>query len=82
MPSKQRTSGRLISVDWKTVGRRVRELRGFDTTQADFGAALGISQNYVSMMESGQVEIGAEILLRLARKFRKSVEWLLVGEDR
>jgi len=51
-------------------------------TQAEFGAALGISQNYVSMMESGRVEIGAEILLRIARKFGKSIEWLLVGEDR
>jgi len=64
------------------VGRRIRELRGFDMTQAEFGAALGISQNYVSMMESGRVEIGAEILLRIARKFGKSIEWLLVGEDR
>ena len=64
------------------MGRRIRELRGFDMTQAEFGAALGISQNYVSMMESGRVEIGAEILLRIARKFGKSIEWLLVGEDR
>jgi len=82
MRFRTKSGGRQISVDWTTVGRRIRELRGFDTTQAEFGAALGISQNYVSMMESGRVEIGAEILLRLARKFGKSIEWLLVGEDR
>jgi len=32
-------------------------------TQADFAARVGISHNYLSMMERGQVEIGAEILL-------------------
>jgi len=32
-------------------------------TPADFAARVGISQNYLSMMERGQVEIGAKILL-------------------
>jgi len=32
-------------------------------TQADFGARVGISQNHLSVMERGQLEIGAEILL-------------------
>jgi hypothetical protein len=27
-------------------------------------------------------EVGAEILLRIAREFDKSMEWLLTGEDR
>jgi len=37
-------------------------------------------QNYLSTMERGKVEIGAEILLRISREFAKSVEWLLTGE--
>jgi hypothetical protein len=37
-------------------------------------------QNYLSTMEHGKVEIGAEILLRISREFVKSVEWLLTGE--
>ena len=55
-------------------------MRGFDATQADFARRVGISQNYLSTMERGQVEIGAEILLRIGREFGKSIEWLLTGE--
>jgi transcriptional regulator with XRE-family HTH domain len=32
-------------------------------TQEDFARRIGISQNYLSAMESGRVEIGAVILL-------------------
>jgi transcriptional regulator with XRE-family HTH domain len=64
------------------VGRRIRELRGFDVTQQEFANLLGISQKYVSDMELGKAEIGAEILLRIAREYGKSMEWLLTGEDR
>jgi len=28
-----------------------------------------------------KVEIGAEILLRIAREFGRTMEWLLTGED-
>jgi hypothetical protein len=37
-------------------------------------------QNYLSTMEPGKVEVGAEILLRISREFAKSVEWLLTGK--
>jgi transcriptional regulator with XRE-family HTH domain len=67
-------------VDWKTVGRRIRELRGFDLTQEEFAQRIGISQNYLSTMERGKVQIGSEILLRMSREFGKSMEWLLTGE--
>ena len=68
-------------VDWVAVGRRLRELRGFDLTQLEFARRIGVSQNYLSTMERGKVEIGAEILLRVALEFGKSLEWLLTGED-
>ena len=67
-------------MDWKTVGRRIRELRGFDMTQEEFARRIGISQNYLSTMERGKVQIGSEILLRMSREFGKSIEWLLTGE--
>ena len=53
---------------------------GFDMTQEESAELIGISQNYLSTMEHGKVEIGAEILLRISRVFAKSVEWLLMGE--
>ena len=68
-------------MDWKTVGRRIRELRGFDMTQEEFARRIGISQNYLSTMERGNVQIGSEILLKMSREFGKSMEWLLTGED-
>ncbi len=71
-----------MRVDWIAVGRRVRELRGFDTNQEEFAARVGISQAYLSNVEHGKVEVGAEILLKIAREFGKTIEWLLTGEDR
>ncbi len=68
------------AVEWKRVGRRIRELRGFDMTQEEFARRIGVSQNYLSTMEHGKVEIGAEILLRISREFGRSMEWLLTGE--
>ena len=78
--SKAKSRGKHISIDWVALGRRLREMRGFDMTQAEFAERIGISQNYLSTMERGQVEIGAEILLRISRVFAQSIEWLLTGE--
>ena len=69
-----------VSVDWVAVGRRIREMRGFDMTQEEFAERIGISQNYLSTFERGKVAIGAEILLRISQEFAKSVEWMLTGE--
>lgn len=67
-------------VDWKFVGRRLRELRGFDTNQQTFARKIGVSQGQLSRYEDGKTEIGAEVLLRIAHLFDKSVEWLLTGK--
>ncbi len=49
-------------------------------TQADLAHRLGVSQGYLSTLEHGQGEIGAEVLLAISREFRKSIEWLLTGQ--
>ncbi len=86
MHADKKSSGKYrlaaLTVDWPTVGRRIRELRGFDVTQAELARRIGISQAYLSSIERGKFEVGAEILLRLAREFDKSIEWLLTGENR
>jgi transcriptional regulator with XRE-family HTH domain len=71
---------RKIIVDWTAVGRRLREYRGFDLRQGEFARELGISQGQLSRYENGTSEIGAEVLLRLARKSGKTIEWWLTGE--
>jgi DNA-binding XRE family transcriptional regulator len=79
--SRKNMRTKVVSVDWKVVGRRIRELRGFDMTQADLARRIGVSQGYLSTVENGQGEIGAEVLLALSREFDKSLEWLLTGEE-
>ena len=75
MPARQ-----IPPVDWKLVGRRLRELRGFDTNQQAFAKQIGVSQGQLSRYEDGKTEIGAEVLLRIAHLFDKSIEWLLTGK--
>ena len=79
--SKMPNSAKL-EVDWKVVGRRVREIRGFGVNQAQFARVLGVSQGQLSRYEQGESEIGATVLLRLARTSGKTIEWLLTGKDR
>ena len=79
--SRKLSSSRPGLIDWKAVGRRIRELRGFDVTQHEFAKRIGISQSYLSTVEHGRVEAGAEVLLAISREFKKSLEWLLTGQD-
>jgi transcriptional regulator with XRE-family HTH domain len=50
-------------------------------TQADVASRVGVSQSYLSAVEHGRNEIGAEVLLALSREFDRSMEWLLTGEE-
>jgi transcriptional regulator with XRE-family HTH domain len=68
-----------LTVDWKGVGRRLRELRGFDTSQAELANSIGVAQGHISAIERGQKEPSATILLRIARLYGKTVDWLLTG---
>jgi transcriptional regulator with XRE-family HTH domain len=74
------TTPKKLVIDWKAVGRRIRELRGYDVNQADFAKSIGISQGQLSRYEKGKSEIGAEVLLRISRDCGRSMEWLLTGE--
>jgi transcriptional regulator with XRE-family HTH domain len=68
-------------IHWKSVGHRLRELRGFYTTQAEFAKRIGVSQGFLSYVEHGEKELGAEPLLRIAREFGKTIEWILTGKS-
>jgi len=69
-------------ISWDAVGRRIREMRGFDMTQAEFSRRIGVTQGYLSLLERGEVEAGAAVLLAISREFGKSVDWLLTGEEK
>lgn len=79
MASKRLLRKRAI-IDWNAVGRRIRELRGFDMTQAEFANRIGVAQGFLSAIERGEKEPGAAVLLAIAQEFGKSVDWLLTGQ--
>jgi transcriptional regulator with XRE-family HTH domain len=72
---------RDLSIDWKAVGRRVRELRGFDTSQAEMAYGVGVGQSHLSAIERGKKEPGVAVLFRIAKQYGKSIEWLLTGVE-
>jgi len=68
--------------DLKAIGRRLREIRGFDLTQAEFGKILGVSQAQLSKYEKGQRLPSIEFLLKLRIQSGKNIDWILTGEER
>jgi DNA-binding XRE family transcriptional regulator len=67
--------------DLQAIGRRIREIRGFDLTQAEFGRLLGVGQTQMSKYEMGQSVPTLEFLFRLKAYSGKSIDWIVTGED-
>lgn len=63
-----------------SLGRRLRELRGFDLTQREFADELDISQSQLSKYERGLVVPPADVLFFVKKRFKVSIDWLLTGE--
>lgn len=72
---------RNIQPDLKAIGRRIRQIRGFDLTQEEFSQVLGVGQAQLSKYEKGQSEPTLEILLRLKAHCGKSLDWIVSGEE-
>jgi transcriptional regulator with XRE-family HTH domain len=69
-----------LRIDLAGIGRRIRQLRGFETTQAAFARRVHVAQSYLSALERGEKEPGAAVLLAISREFGESVDWLLTGK--
>jgi transcriptional regulator with XRE-family HTH domain len=69
------------NLDLKNMGRRIREIRGFDLTQVQFADMLGIRQSTLSGYEKGRIVPSVEILLKLKSHSGKSIDWILFGEE-
>ena len=59
----------------------MRPLRGAILTQTDLSSRIEASQTYLSAVEQERNELGADVLLAISREFRRSLEWLLTGEE-
>ena len=80
MSSGKPKTARLVSPDLKALGRRLRELRGFDLTQEQMARDLGISQSQLSKYERGSAAPPADVLFFMKKRFQVSIDWLLTGE--
>jgi transcriptional regulator with XRE-family HTH domain len=81
MRSSKKMSGEEIATsEMKSLGRRIRQLRGFDVTQDEFARKLGISQSQLSKYERGIVAPPADVLIRIKEQLRVSIDWLLTGD--
>ena len=70
-----------VITDLRVIGRRIREIRGFDLTQADFARILGIGQTQLSKYELGQSAPTLDILLRLKTYGGRTIDWIVTGKD-
>jgi transcriptional regulator with XRE-family HTH domain len=78
---RARTKSKIrAQIDLRAIGRRIRELRGFDMTQAQFARRIGVTQSYLSALEHGEKEPGSAVLLAIGKEFGRSVDWLLTGQ--
>jgi transcriptional regulator with XRE-family HTH domain len=77
--SRKKSKGKA-QIDLSAIGRRIRELRGFDMTQTEFANRIGVTQSYLSALEHGEKEPGSAVLLAISKEFGKSVDWLLTGQ--
>ena len=66
-------------IDWQEVGRRIRTLR--TRPQVEVSEMLGITQGQLSRIESGESRPSIEILLAISLLYRKSMNWILTGNN-
>jgi transcriptional regulator with XRE-family HTH domain len=65
---RARTKSKIrAQIDLCAIGRRIRELRGFDMTQAQFARRIGVTQSYLSALEHGEKEPGSAVLFPSAK---------------
>jgi transcriptional regulator with XRE-family HTH domain len=65
----------------KAFGRKLRELRGFYTTQKEFAEKLVITQSMLSRLEKGYTDPPLRVLVKLSEVSGKSIDELVKGSE-
>lgn len=68
-------------LDAKAIGRRLRELRGFDLSQNAAAEGAGVSVAALSLYETGQRIPGGEIAVKLAAFYNTSTDYIFLGKN-
>ena len=66
--------------DLKAIGLRIRALRG-DMRQEDLALQLRVSQGQLSKVERGKMSPTIGMLLAVANRFSKSLDWIVRGGE-
>ena len=71
-----------MNINRKNAGRRIKKIRviDLDLNQKQFAKNLGITQPMVSKYEKGEIIPPAQILLKIAKLGKTSIEGILEGE--
>lgn len=65
----------------KKLHERIRQIRtDAGLTQENFGQRMGISKNYVNLIENDKKQPGDRLLADICREFNISEKWLRTGE--
>jgi len=72
----------IMNINKKNAGRRIKKIRviDLDLNQKQFAKKLGITQPMVSKYEKGEIIPPAQILLKIAKLGKTSIEGILEGE--
>ncbi len=65
--------------DLGNIGMRIQMIRG-KMTQEEFARKINVKQSYISRYEKGRIP-KAEVLMRIARFAKVTMEWLLTGKE-
>ena len=70
-----------MKINKKNVGRKIKKIRviDLDMNQKRFAKKLGITQPMVSKYENGEIIPPAEILLKVAKLGKTTIERILEG---
>lgn len=70
----------VSSLSARDIGKRIRKIRG-NLSQSEFARQVGVpNQNGVSRYEGGRIP-HPELLVRIARFGKVSVDWILTGRS-
>ncbi len=68
-------------IDIEAIGKRLKEFREIiDYKQVKFAEQLDITQQTLSQLENGRVQISLNILTQLTERFDISYDWILFGK--
>ena len=66
-------------VDYARIGQRIRSLRqSKNMTQAELGALVDCSNNYLRHIETAQCKVSLSMLLKLSYVLEESIEYFLL----